>query len=121
LPLRRWIGRDDKSEWERVMRGFDHVRLSAPREPASVQLLRFAGNWNAPRHTQSGVEMVIVLSGGYRDEHGRYGVGDAEIGGSSAVHQPIADPEGCLCLSVWEGPVRVAGPLGWVVNRFLRI
>jgi putative transcriptional regulator len=67
------------------------------------------------------MEMLLVLKGGFSDEHGHYVRGDVCLSDEAVEHRPVADPDGeCLCLAVTRGPVRFKGLLGFVLKPFLR-
>jgi putative transcriptional regulator len=86
-----------------------------------VSLLRITAGRSIPRHTHRGEEMLLVLKGGFSDEHGHYVRGDVCFADESVDHQPVADADGeCLCLAVTEGPVRLKGLLGFFLSPFLQ-
>jgi len=43
-----------------------------------------------PRHTHRGVETVLVLQGGYRDERGEHRAGDFVDYADGTTHAPVA-------------------------------
>ena len=125
-PLRRFLADGEeqgghKLAWQPVLRGFEKIVLDSDDPGVQMRLLRFAGGWSAPRHKQSGTELVVVLDGGFVDQFGRYGVGDISVVEPQVTHQPVADSGGCLCLSAWEGPMKLTGALGWAINSFIKI
>ncbi len=86
-----------------------------------VSLLRIGAGRAIPRHTHHGEEMLLVLQGGFSDEHGHYVRGDVCFADDSVDHHPVADADGeCLCLAVTEGPIRLKGLLGFLLSPFLR-
>jgi putative transcriptional regulator len=86
-----------------------------------VSLLRIGAGRPIPRHTHRGEEFLLVLQGGFADEHGHYVRGDVCFADEAVEHQPVADADGdCLCLAVTEGPVRLGGILGLLLGPFLR-
>ena len=63
----------------------------------------------------------MVLDGGFSDENGRFAQGDVAISDDTIAHRPVADAErDCLCLTVTEGPIRLTGFIGRLINPFLR-
>jgi putative transcriptional regulator len=65
--------------------------------------------------------MLIVLEGGYSDEFGSYDAGDVAVANHEVVHRPVADPvEGCLCFAVTDARLKLTGPIGRVLNLFIR-
>ncbi len=74
-----------------------------------------------PVHTHRGYEMTLVLTGAFTDKLGTYARGDFVELDDSTEHQPIIDDgEPCICLAVTDKPLRFTGPLGRLMNPFLR-
>lgn len=124
-PLRRYAGDDGRClRWIPMVPGMSCALVpvgggGAGRPAAKARLMRMRGNLPMPRHTHAGVEITVVLDGGFRDELGAFARGDLSFGDASIDHQPVADPEGCLCLSVTVGPLRLTGAVGRFLNPFL--
>lgn len=75
-----------------------------------------------PAHTHEGEELTLVLEGSFRDASGHYRPGDIEIADDSVDHRPVADPGAdCVCLAVTNAPLRLTGPIGRLLNPFVRI
>lgn len=55
-----------------------------------VVLIRMEPGCGYPPHTHVGVEDVLVLRGGYRDEHGTHRTGDYVRYAAGSSHAPIA-------------------------------
>jgi putative transcriptional regulator len=118
-PLRLFM--DRPPTWRRKWRGLEEADVGPEGKGMHARLMRVVPGAAMPRHTHRGREMLIVLDGGYRDELGDHGAGDIAIADGSLVHRPIADPvEGCLAFAVTDAPVRLTGPLGWIINPFVR-
>ena len=65
------------------------------------------------RHSHAGAEFTCVLAGGFTDETGSYGPGDFAEADPALTHTPRADPGGeCVCLIASEGPMRMRGLIG---------
>ena len=87
----------------------------------SVQLLRLKPGSGVPRHTHEGHELTLVLQGAFRDEAGRYGIGDFILCGPDDTHRPVAEAGPvCLALAVTDAPLRLSGVLGLVQRAFAR-
>nr|WP_295830445.1 ChrR family anti-sigma-E factor [uncultured Azospirillum sp.] len=86
----------------------------------TTRLIRMKGGVGVPQHTHGGIELTVVLEGGFSDEFGAFLPGDLAIGDPSLVHRPVSDPEGCLCLATTIGGLRLTGPLGRWFNRFVK-
>lgn len=102
-PLRRYVG-DDLSAlaWEDALSGVrvTPVAMTGADDGSRVQLMRMEGGRTIPRHGHDGMELVVVLEGGFSDEHGSYRTGDVAILRTGSEHAPRAQAEGCLCLAV---------------------
>lgn len=123
-PLARQLGVPfDRLPWRRGFFGLREMTVMAPQTPggARVGLLMIDPGRAMPRHTHDGNELTLVLSGGFGDGIGHYRRGDVAIADPQVRHQPVADPgEACVCLTLEDAPVRVTGPLGFVLNLLRR-
>jgi putative transcriptional regulator len=73
-----------------------------------------------PSHTHDGSEVTLVLRGGFSDPTGHYRRGDIAIADAELDHHPRADDdEDCICFAVIDAPLRLTGPVGRIVQRFL--
>jgi putative transcriptional regulator len=73
-----------------------------------------------PSHTHDGSEVTLVLRGGFSDPTGHYRRGDIAIADAELDHHPRADDdEDCLCFAVIDAPLRLTGPVGRIVQKFL--
>jgi putative transcriptional regulator len=87
-----------------------------------VRLLRIKAGAAVPRHTHRGLELTLVLKGAYRDGDLHFARGDLQIADPSIEHKPVADAgEECLCFVVLGAPIRLTGPLGRLVDPFVRV
>lgn len=87
-----------------------------------ARLIRVRAGRAVPAHTHEGDELTLVLEGSFRDASGHYRRGDIEIADDSVDHQPVADPgQDCICLAVTNAPLRLTGPIGRLLNPFVRI
>lgn len=90
--------------------GFDVIDLSPATAnpcPLKLFLLRLKPHQKTLHHSHTGMEITVVLAGSYRDESGTYRKGDiAIIADGSFIHAPVAEEEGCLCLTLASGPLR---------------
>jgi len=88
----------------------------------SSRLMRIRPGAAMPEHSHRGVEMTLVLAGGFADEAGHYQRGDVSVADGETVHQPIADDgEECLCLVVTDAPLRLTGRFTRFLNPLLRL
>ena len=112
-PLRSYLGTPVAGlDWRPMMRGIEEVDLGLSRGPVKTKLLRLGPGVAVPRHAHLGLEINLVLAGGYCDYRGHYNRGDLVIDDESVDHRPVAEREsGCMCLSVTEAPLRMTGGL----------
>ncbi len=87
-----------------------------------THMMRIKAGTAMPWHTHEGQELTLVLDGGFTDGERHYVAGDVATADPTVSHRPVADPgEDCLCLAVTDAPLRLTGPLGRHLNRFIRI
>jgi len=122
-PLRGYVGGDiDEIRWKRRGAGLSIAELPSPVEGGHAFLMKVDAGKAMPRHTHDGNEMVMVLQGAFEDESGHFGRGDLAVSDHAVEHQPVASPgPDCICLVFTDAPVRLTGPLGRLMNRFIRI
>lgn len=120
-PLRDYLGGSLGSlRWHGVPGGPREIDLPTS-DGHTARLLRIRGGAAMPAHTHAGSELTLVLAGAFSDEYGHYRRGDVSTAGPELTHRPVADPgEACLCLAVQDGPVRLTGTLGRLINPFIR-
>ncbi len=125
-PLRSYLrgrldrdGRIGEGGWRFLQPGMRCMDLlSGPN--GTTRLIRMKGGVGVPTHTHGGIELTVVLEGGFSDEFGAFLPGDLAIGDPSLIHRPVSDPEGCLCLATTIGGLRLTGPVGRLFNRFIK-
>lgn len=121
-PLRSYAG-NGALRWRSMVPGMAVADIAVGPTGVAVvaraRLMRLRGGMRMPHHGHAGSELTLVLDGGYHDEAGAYGRGDVQEADGSIEHTPVTDPEGCLCLAVTSGPLRLTGPLA-LFNRFIR-
>lgn len=124
-PLRSYLrgsldaeGGLGNGRWRFLQRGMRGLDLVSGRG-MTTRLIRMRGGVAVPRHTHGGLELTVVLEGGFSDEFGAFLPGDLAVGDGSLEHRPVADPEGCLCLATTIGGLKLTGPLGRLLNRFI--
>ena len=122
LPLRDYLGGGlDRLDWK-SHKNFDEAELLPEVPGFRTRLMRIKSGAAMPAHTHRGNELTLVLAGGFSDELGHFLRGDVAEADASVQHQPVADPgEDCLCLAVTDAPLRLTGPVGRLLNPFIRI
>jgi putative transcriptional regulator len=120
-PLRGYVGDLERVAW-RSLGPVAEARLLPGSERFTTRLLRVRPGTALPHHTHVGSELTLVLQGGFSDVTGHYLRGDVAEADSHLDHRPVADAdEICLCLAVTDGPLRLTGWLGRMLNPFIRI
>ena len=121
-PLRSYLTTDLKHvTWKPVMRGLDEAAVPICASPAKSRLMRIGAGVAVPRHTHHGSELTLVLSGGFSDNRGHFVRGDIAVSDPEVDHRPIADPdEDCICFVVTDAPLKLTGPIGRLLNPFVR-
>lgn len=119
-PLAGYVGERglDGLRWRFLQPGMSYADLPSGGS-GTTRLIRMKGGVGVPRHTHGGIEVSVVLQGGFHDEFGQFQPGDVAVGDDSIDHRPVADPEGCLCLSATVGGLRLTGAIGRLFNRFV--
>ncbi|MFK7792796.1 MAG: ChrR family anti-sigma-E factor [Devosiaceae bacterium] len=119
--LERFIGMPVADvPWKKVMPGLAEYRMPDV-DGSEVSLLRIDGGKAMPVHTHHGSEITLVLQGGFSDGDGHYGVGDIAYADDDVNHKPVADAgEVCICFAVVDAPVELTGPIGRLMNSFIR-
>ncbi|HEY0838367.1 MAG TPA: ChrR family anti-sigma-E factor [Azospirillum sp.] len=118
-PLRRYVGDLERLRWRSRLPGLQIADI--PLGNGTAQLVRMRGGVAVPRHSHDGLELAVILQGGFTDQLGHFLRGDVAVGDDSVDHKPVADTEGCLCLSVTLGRLRLTGPLGRLIDPFLSL
>ncbi len=121
-PLRSYLATDLKDVvWKPVMRGLDEAAVPICTSPAKSRLMRIGAGVAVPRHTHHGSEMTLVLSGGFSDNRGHFVRGDIAVSDPEVEHRPVADAdEDCICFVVTDAPLKLTGPIGRLLNPFVR-
>ena len=70
-------------------------------------LIRMHPGCSYPAHKHVGMEEVLILQGGYRDERGEHCAGDYLINEAGSTHSPVAldDTEDCIMLAITHGGI----------------
>jgi putative transcriptional regulator len=99
-------GLDDVA-WRKILPGVAVRELKLPPGAAGcLRLVRIAPGKALPEHGHGGGELSLVLRGAYRDQLGRFTIGDIADLDGTAVHRPVVeDASPCICLVAAEMPV----------------
>lgn len=108
----------DDLNWEKITGRIRKATIAMNDSIYEVSVLKLAANTKIPKHTHCGSEYTLVLQGDFKDKASRYGPGEFVYQDESHEHQPIAGKEGCVCLTVTDGPMKFTGTFGAVFNWF---
>ena len=112
-PLADYMRRNGRRlRWRNAGVGVQQARLGRSRRGERLYLLRAKPGLPVPRHSHSGQEWTLVLSGGYKSGTQQYVAGDLHQEDESCMHDLRIDDDGpCISLVVDEGKLRFANPL----------
>jgi putative transcriptional regulator len=117
------LQRYELGRWRWIGPGVEMRRILLP-EPNGVRvfLLKGAPGTRLPQHSHSGTELTSILVGAYDHEGGHFGAGDFEEADERVEHRPIVSGDApCICLVALEGPLKLSGFLGTLLNPFVRL
>lgn len=119
-PLRDYVPDGlDALPWKRLATGIEQAVLVRGRS-CRARLLRIGAGIVVPEHGHGGMELTLVLQGGFADCGKGFARGDVAMADEQVVHSPMADGgETCVCLAVTDGPLKLTGLVGLLVNPFL--
>ena len=106
MPLRAYVGPYADLPWTTTLPGVSsRVELPLLFADVPVTLERVRPGRFVPRHGHDGLEITLVLSGGYQDRGLGYARGDVSALGPETTHSLQIDDDGedCLLLSVRSG------------------
>jgi putative transcriptional regulator len=118
--LRRAIGHDlENVAWRSVASGIKQSVMATGSFGEEV-LMRFRAGKRTPAHGHQGLEVTLVLKGGFSDGYGQYRRGDVCVADEATEHQPIADPdEDCVVYVVRAAPMKIVGTVDRMIQLFL--
>jgi putative transcriptional regulator len=119
-PLRSVVGPIDPRRWRSVVPGVVwsfEIPLSGA--GPSARLTRMRGGFDVPSHTHRGLELNLVVAGGFQDRGESYGPGDLACNDDTIVHHLEVDRgEPCVMLVVNEAPLVPVGAWSKLVGAF---
>lgn len=88
---------------------FLHVLRRDEATGDSTVLIRMEPGRGYPAHSHNGVEEVLILQGGYRDQMGEHGAGDYVLNEAGSAHYPVATEgaEDCIMIAFAHGGIRL--------------
>ena len=117
-PISKLVGPLNQIKWKQVYKGFKEFTPKVSDEN-ELKLIKMDPGASVPLHSHGGQEYILVLSGSFCDEYGKYNKGDMQINDQKIKHTPIAcKDEGCICLTITEKEVIFFGRFGSFLNLF---
>lgn len=102
-PLRWMVGSSNDLKWRTSMPGVARRSvLDFGLGDVAATLEEVRPGQTVPKHGHEGIELTMVLAGGYTDNQNHYLRGDVQVVGPETVHSPLMDDEGehCILLSI---------------------
>lgn len=108
-------------KWRMLGGGIRQQILSADSN-GSLRLLYIPPGRAVPEHGHRGLELTLVLQGGFSDGEGHFDVGDVECAQEDVDHQPTADLDGpCVVLAATDAPLRFHAMIPRLLQPIFRI
>jgi anti-sigma factor ChrR (cupin superfamily) len=88
---------------------FLHVLRRDDETGDSTVLIRMEPGCGYPAHRHNGIEEVLVLRGGYRDQKGEHCAGDYVLNEAGSAHHPVAVDglEDCIMIAFAHGGIKL--------------
>jgi len=102
-PLRQVVGPSSALTWRTSMPGAARrSELNFGLGDVAATLEEVRPGQTVPSHGHEGIELTMVLAGGYSDKQGHFLRGDVQVVGPETIHAPLIDDEGvpCILLSI---------------------
>jgi putative transcriptional regulator len=110
----------DRLDFRAVLPGIRECRIDIDPDARAV-LYRIRPGRKMPQHSHEGLEVTLVLKGGFTDATGHFRRGDMVVADEHLDHVPVADAdEECICFAVMDAPLKLTGTFGRLINRFVR-
>ena len=120
-PLRSLSGDLDEVKWSFVGGGVRQAILSDDGE-TTARLLYIPAGFSVPSHGHGGLELTLVMSGGFYDGSQAFSRGDMQIVSHETPHQPVAmDDQPCVCLAITDAPLKFSNFLPRLFQPFFKI
>ena len=122
-PLEHYMRRSSHYVKRKKFFTFTEDILPSLADGSRVSVMNLSAGTMMPAHTHDdGLEMTLVLEGGYSDEFGTYNKGDFVIANSAVTHTPrVFDDEDCKCLIVNTARIRLTGRIGSLFDPIFRL
>jgi putative transcriptional regulator len=112
----------ETAAWKHAGPKIEVTRILRHCEGFVTRVVRLQPGTRIPRHSHTGMELTLVLSGGFAYEGETYREGDFGEADEHIHHRLVVDTdEPCVCLVTESGPIALAPPWGWLVNPLIRL
>lgn len=75
-----------------------HFYYADPETRHGAVMIKMEPGSSYPRHRHNGPEELLILQGGFRDEHGEYRAGEFCRFEPGSIHHPVALEDGPPCI-----------------------
>ncbi|WP_017446195.1 ChrR family anti-sigma-E factor [Gayadomonas joobiniege] len=111
---------EQKKRWHSI--GGVHTKSIGDFDEYKANLIYIEPATDVPPHTHKSLELTVVLSGSFKDEHGEYNAGDFIVVDDTVEHSPVTfDSKCCLCLSVMDEPMHFTQGKARLLNPLARL
>ena len=88
---------------------FLHVLRRDDATGDATVLIRMKPSCGYPAHSHNGIEEVLILEGGYRDQKGEHRAGDYVLNEAGSAHHPVAldGTEDCIMVAFAHGGIEL--------------
>jgi putative transcriptional regulator len=116
--LRRYLDvGSSQVPWRFRLPGVKEYRIAESERGEAVLYWIRAGR-GMPSHTHEGLEVTLLLRGGFTDPLGHYRRGDIAVADNEVDHHPVADDdEDCICFAVTDAPLTLTGPIARLYRK----
>jgi putative transcriptional regulator len=121
-PLRSYMAPSGKLSWTRKLPGFRYRDLDVALNGVPLRVSVLHGGLTIPTHTHNGLELNLVLHGGFSDRGDDYLRGDVAVGDRSVTHHlDIHRGEDCILLAANEERLVPMTTLGGVLSKLFGV
>ncbi|PSW06786.1 ChrR family anti-sigma-E factor [Photobacterium lipolyticum] len=121
LPRALQRHKDEIGPWSRLPGKIQRAYVSTGGK-SKMNFIYMEPDSALPEHTHQGLEITLVLSGRFTDEHASYGPGDFIVQTTEHQHSPKTRPgQDCLCLTLLDAPLHFTSGLATLLNPFSQL
>lgn len=123
-PLQRYVGESlNDISWKMIAPGILKRDITLGSKTSNkLYMLHISAGKEMPEHGHGGSELTLVLSGAYKDHHGRFARGDIADLDEHDEHKPMVDgDQPCICLIAAEGHTKPKGLIARLLQPLVGI